>query len=49
MVASRAPWQLVTTFNEWGAGTSVESATEWQSTSGQGAYLDILHAALRPG
>ena len=33
MVASRAPWQLVTTFNEWSAGTSVESATEWQSAS----------------
>jgi hypothetical protein len=49
MVASKAPWQLVTTFNEWSAGTSVESATEWRSNSGQGVYLDILHAALRPG
>ena len=29
MVASGAPFQLVTTFNEWGEGTSVESATEW--------------------
>ena len=44
MVASRAPWQLVTTFNEWGEGTAVESATEWQTASGQGAYLDVLHA-----
>ena len=26
MVASNAPWQLVTTFNEWGEGTAVESA-----------------------
>ena len=43
MVASGAPWQLVTTFNEWGEGTSVESATEWQSSSGFGAYLDALH------
>jgi hypothetical protein len=43
MVASREPWQLVTTFNEWGEGTSVESATEWQSSSGFGAYLDALH------
>jgi Calcineurin-like phosphoesterase len=44
MVASGAPWQLVTTFNEWGEGTSVESATEWQTASGYGAYLDALHS-----
>jgi hypothetical protein len=43
MVASGAPWQLVTTFNEWGEGTSVESAVEWSSRSGYGAYLDALH------
>jgi hypothetical protein len=44
MVASKAPWQLVTSFNEWGEGTSVESATEWSSGSGQGAYLDALRS-----
>ncbi len=43
MVASNAPWQLVTTFNEWGEGTPVESANEWSSSSGFGAYLDALH------
>ena len=43
MVASRARWQLITTFNEWGEGTSVESAREWRTSSGYGAYLDILH------
>ena len=43
MVASNAPWQLVTTFNEWGEGTSVESAQGWASSSGYGAYLDALH------
>jgi hypothetical protein len=43
MVASGAPFQLVTTFNEWGEGTSVESATQWASSSGYGAYLDVLH------
>ncbi|MDQ3870194.1 MAG: metallophosphoesterase, partial [Chloroflexota bacterium] len=43
MVASGAPWQLVTSFNEWGEGTSVESAREWASSSGHGAYLDALH------
>jgi hypothetical protein len=43
MVASGEPWQLVTTFNEWGEGTAVESASEWSSASGYGAYLDALH------
>jgi hypothetical protein len=43
MVASGAPWQLVATFNEWGEGTSVESAKEWETGSGYGAYLDALH------
>jgi acid phosphatase type 7 len=43
MVASGAAFQLVTTFNEWGEGTAVESAQEWTSASGYGAYLDALH------
>src|SRR3954454_12096560 len=43
MVASHARFQLVTTFNEWGEGTAVESAQEWASPSGYGAYLDALH------
>ena len=43
MVASREPWQLVTTFNEWGEGTAVEPAAEWRSPSGYGDYLDVLH------
>jgi hypothetical protein len=43
MVASGEPWQLVTTFNEWGEGTAVESASQWATPSGQGAYLDALH------
>jgi acid phosphatase type 7 len=43
LVASRARFQLVTTFNEWGEGTAVESAREWASASGYGAYLDALH------
>src|SRR5215208_5811750 len=43
MVASGAPFQLVTTFNEWGEGTSVESAQEWSSASAHGLYLDALH------
>ena len=43
MVASQEPWQLVTTFNEWGEGTATESAAQWASGSGYGAYLDALH------
>jgi hypothetical protein len=43
MVNSHEPWQLITTFNEWMEGTSIESATEWQSASGQGVYIDALH------
>ena len=43
MIASGAPFQLVTTFNEWGEGTAVESAQEWATPSGYGAYLDALH------
>ena len=45
MLGSGARWQLVTTFNEWGEGTSVESAEEWASDSGFGSYLDALHEA----
>jgi hypothetical protein len=37
MMNSDAAFQLVTTFNEWGEGTAVESATDWGT-----AYLDAL-------
>jgi hypothetical protein len=43
MIASKAPWQLITTFNEWGEGTAVESGTGWSSPSSEGWYLDALH------
>jgi hypothetical protein len=43
MDASGEPWQLVTTFNEFGEGTAVEAAEEWISPSGYGTYLDALH------
>jgi hypothetical protein len=45
MIASKARFQLITTFNEWGEGTAVESAKEWSSASGYGLYLDALHHA----
>ena len=37
MKASGEPWQLVTTFSEWGEGTQVEASTEFGN-----AYLDAL-------
>ena len=37
MKASGAPWQLITTFNEWGEGTGVESTTQYGN-----AFLSIL-------
>jgi Big-like domain-containing protein/calcineurin-like phosphoesterase family protein len=43
MVASGATFDLVETFNEWGEGTAVEDALQWQSNSGYGEYLDALH------
>jgi hypothetical protein len=46
MARSGKRWQLVTTWNEWGEGTAVESAREWATRSGQGRYADILHRQL---
>lgn len=46
MAASKAPFQLVTTYNEWGEGTSVESTTQWPSASGHGQYVDVLHSVF---
>jgi hypothetical protein len=43
MIASKAPFQLVTTFNHWGDGTAVENAGQWATPSGYGGYLDALH------
>jgi hypothetical protein len=43
MTASGDAFQLITTFNEWGEGTAVEAAPDWQSPSGFGTYLDLLH------
>ncbi len=37
MATSGAFWQLITTWNEWGEGTSIEPATEWNTQ-----YIDIL-------
>ena len=42
MIASGAQWQLITTFNEWGEGTAIEPAAEFNSPSGYGAYIDAM-------
>ena len=46
MKASNAQFELVTTWNEWVDGSNIESATEWASPSGYGAYVDVLHNEL---
>lgn len=42
MAASQAQFHFVISFNEWGEGTAIESATQWRSPSGYGRYLDVL-------
>jgi hypothetical protein len=53
MVASEAPFQLITSWNRWDEGTSVEPATSWVHPScialGRrctGIYLNRLHKAV---
>jgi hypothetical protein len=48
MVASGAPWQLITTWNEWGEGTAVEDASEWSDPGTYGAYIEAMHDTLTP-
>jgi hypothetical protein len=43
MVASGEPWQLITTFSEWGEGTTIEPANEYGT-----AYLDVLGGGPSP-
>ena len=40
MVDSGAFWHLITSWNEWGEGTAIEPAAEWND-----AYLEILAAS----
>jgi hypothetical protein len=48
LAASGARFQLIASFNDWPRGSAVESARQWQSASGFGAYLDVLHADGAP-
>lgn len=40
MQASDAEWQLITTFNEWGEGTAIESSSGCRNTAPSGTYCD---------
>ena len=40
MNASRAKWQLITTYNEWGEGTAIESSSGCRVTPPPGTYCD---------
>jgi hypothetical protein len=40
MDASGARWQLITTYNEWGEGTAIESASGCRGAAPSGAYCD---------
>jgi hypothetical protein len=48
-ITSGAQWALITSFNEWGEGSAVEPATQWQSASGFGDYLDAMKAVYVDG
>ena len=47
MMRADVTFRLLTTFNEWGEGTAVESAREWRSRSGYGSYLDVVRREVR--
>ena len=47
MMRADVTFRLLTTFNEWGEGTAVESAREWRSRSGYGNYLDVVRREVR--
>lgn len=61
MNASGAKWQLITTYNEWGEGTAIESSAgcrspapagtlcDWSAGNTVSAYITALHNAPPPG
>ena len=40
MTASHAKWQLITTYNEWGEGTAIESSSGCRNPTPVGTYCD---------
>jgi hypothetical protein len=40
MRAARAAWQLITTYNEWGGGTAIESSSGCRSPAPVGTYCN---------
>jgi hypothetical protein len=61
MNASGAKWQLITTYNEWGERTAIESSSgcrspapagalcDWTAGNTVSAYITALHNAPPPG
>lgn len=43
MSSGNSLFQLVCSFNEWGEGSSIEPATEWDDGSPYGTYMEALH------
>lgn len=46
MKSAAVRFRIATTWNEWYDGTSIASAKEWASSSGNGSYADQLHSIL---
>jgi hypothetical protein len=46
MKAAKVRFKITTTWNEWMEATGVETAREWASRSGHGAYVDQMHSIL---
>ena len=61
MNASGAKWQLITSYNEWGEGTAIESSTgcrshapldalsDWSNGNTVSSYITAQHNAPPPG
>jgi Calcineurin-like phosphoesterase/Glycosyl hydrolase family 99 len=49
MADADVPWKLLTSFNEWGEGTAIEPATQWQTPNGMGEYLTAAHQVFVEG
>lgn len=55
IASKHVPWELVTTYNEWGEGTAVEASSgcqarvtntsqcSWTSAGGHSTYTDVMH------
>jgi acid phosphatase type 7 len=49
MADAEVQWKLLTSFNEWGEGTAIEPATQWQTPNGMGEYLSAARQVFVEG